>query len=177
VRRFSLSLVAVVVLLGLVVAPATSEPGVSRGASPVPYDEIPNLVLDLPDGDKIALGAPDLRRVMLQRYDAATATWSAPELLFRDRDLECGDLDARTSGGAVAVIVECQRHGWSEDQAPTDSVALYSPDAASWSRHRLSGEAYEEPGIGYLLVGGSRGGYLLEVILRNGRWRVGISSY
>jgi hypothetical protein len=57
----------------------------------------------------MALGSPDLRGVMLQRYDGATATWSAPELLFRKRGRECGGLDARTSAGAVAVILECQR--------------------------------------------------------------------
>lgn len=127
--------------------PTTAEPATPWVTSPVPYAGIPNVVLDLPDGDRMALGSPDLRRVMLQRYDGATATWSAPELLFRKRGRECGGLDARTSAGAVAVILECQRGTYYEDQAPTASVALYSADTRTWRRQQLTGEAYEEPGI------------------------------
>ena len=154
-RRFSLGLAAAVAVLATLVVPpavdtasAAEAPSMAPSTSPVPYAGIPNVVLDLPDGDRLALGSPNLKRVMLQRYDGATGAWSAPELLFRKRGLVCGDLDARTSAGAVAVILECERgRYYYEDQAPTDSVALYSADTLTWHRQKLTGEAYEEPGI------------------------------
>ncbi len=158
-RRSSLGLAAAVAVLAtLVVPPAVDAavdtastakaPSMAPSTSPVPYVGIPNVVVDLPDGDRLALGSPNLKRVMLQRYDGATGAWSAPELLFRKRGLVCGDLDARASAGAVAVILECERgRYYYDDQAPTDSVALYSPDTLTWHRQKLTGEAYEEPGI------------------------------
>jgi len=124
--------------------PAPTAPPTAPVTGPVPYDAVPNQILDLPDGDRIALGSPDRKRVILQRYDGATATWAAPEVLFRKKGVECGDLDARTSAGAVAVLLECERGTYYEDQAPTRSVALYT---LTWQRHRLTGEAFEEPGI------------------------------
>ena len=50
-------------------------------------------------------------------------------------------------GAAAAVIAQCDRGGYAEDTAPTDSHALHSTDTVTWTAHELEGEAHEEPGI------------------------------
>lgn len=67
--------------------------------------------------------------------------------MLRRKDLYCGDVEARTANGAVAVLAQCDRSGYAEDQAPTASQALWTADPVSWSSYELEGEAYEEPGI------------------------------
>ena len=105
-------------------------------------------MVDLADGDRFEVSvARNLRSVRGRRYDATTGTWGERTVLLRRRHLFCGDVDARAAGTSVAVIAECDRFGYAEDQAPTHSQALWSDDLVSWRVHRLEGEAYEEPGI------------------------------
>ena len=64
-----------------------------------------------------------------RRQDAATGAWGARTVVLRRKNLFCGDVDARTANGAVAVLAQCDRYGYSEDQAPTSSRAIWSADA------------------------------------------------
>lgn len=106
------------------------------------------VVVDLADGDRFkATVSRDLRTVWGSRYDAATGAWGDRSVVFREKDVFCGDVDARAAGTAVALIAECDEGGYSEDTAPTHSQALYSPDTLTWRAFTLPGEAYEEPGI------------------------------
>ena len=105
-------------------------------------------MVDLADGDRFEVSVSrNLREVRGRRYDAATGTWGERTVVLRRKNLYCGDVDARAAGTSVAVIAECDRFGYSEDQAPTHSQALWSDDLVTWRVHRLEGEAYEEPGI------------------------------
>lgn len=113
--------------------------------------------LRLADGDLLRVQvAADQRGVRATRYDAATASWGAPSVVLQRRNLICGQVSGRTSGGAVALVAECGRSGYSEDEAPTASQALFSPDGVTWTSYPLRGEAYEEPGIS---PGGGRAVY------------------
>ena len=67
--------------------------------------------------------------------------------MLKRKNLFCGDVDARTANGASPLIAKCDRYGYSEDQAPVASHALWSPDTVTWSSYELEGEAYDEPGI------------------------------
>lgn len=63
----------------------------------------------------------------------------------------------------MAVIAECAEGGWSDDQAPVASHALYSADLVTWQTRKLQGEAMEAPGIspdGSRAVWPQDGGYL-----------------
>lgn len=147
-------------ITGVVVALATaatvltgSTAGAGPGAAAPPMARLPQEIpggveLTLADGDRLRVWAPeDHRAVWAKRYDTATGAWGARTVVLRKKNLSCGDVDARTANGAVAVIAECDRYGWSEDQAPTSSRALWSADTVTWTSYRLEGEAYEEPGI------------------------------
>ncbi|HSU03440.1 MAG TPA: hypothetical protein VLK03_12880 [Nocardioides sp.] len=102
----------------------------------------------LADGDLLRVWASESYRVVRsQRRDAATGTWAPPREVLRRKNLSCGRVDARTANGAVALVVLCDRYGYSDDQAPTSSQALWSADAVTWSSYPLEGEAHEEPGI------------------------------
>ena len=120
--------------------------------------EIPGGVeLTLADGDVLRVrAAEDYRTVSARRYDTATGSWGSPTVVLKRKHLFCGDVSARTGGGAVALVAECDRYGYSEDQAPTASRALWSPDTLTWTSYALEGEAYEEPGIS---PGGTRAVY------------------
>lgn len=120
--------------------------------------EIPGGVeLVLVDGDRLRVqAAENYRTVRAKRYDVATGTWGSPTVVLERKNLFCGDVSARTAGGAVALVAECDRYGYSEDQAPTSSRALWSADTLTWSSYGLEGEAYEEPGIS---PGGTRAVY------------------
>ncbi len=112
--------------------------------------EIPGGVeLTLADGDRLRIYASENYRTVWARRQAtpATGTWGAPTVVLKRRNLSCGNVDARTANGAVAVIAQCDRYGYAEDQAPTSSRAIWSADTVTWSSYALDGEAYEEPGI------------------------------
>ena len=111
--------------------------------------EIPGGVeVAMDDGDRLRVWAAENHRaVWARRYDAATGSWSVRREVLRKKNLFCGDVDARTAAGAVAVLAQCDRHSYAEDRAPTASRALWSADAVSWSSYTLDGEAHEEPGI------------------------------
>ena len=148
---------------GVVVALATTAAvltGSTVGASPPAAPAGPPGVADLPreveggvelllaDGDRLRVFVDDgFRAVWSKRYDAATRTWGGREVVLREKGLACGDVDARTSNGAVAVMAMCNEGGYPEDSPPTDSRALWSADTVSWSSYALEGEAYDEPGI------------------------------
>lgn len=132
---------------GLLVAASPATPaGAATGTLPEDLDG--GVVVDLADGDRFkAYVSRDLRTVWGSRYDAATRSWSARAVVFKEKDVFCGDVDARAAGMAVALIAQCDEGGYSEDTAPTHSQAIYSPDTVTWSAFTLPGEAYEEPGI------------------------------
>lgn len=143
--------IALVSLLtaGLLVAahPVAGEPATAR-ASDLPQEVDGGVIVDLADGDRFkATVSRDLRTVWGSRYDAATESWGARSVVLKQKDVYCGDVDARAAGNAVALIAECDQGGYSEDQAPTHSQALYSPDTLTWQAFTLPGEAYDEPGI------------------------------
>ena len=162
-------------ITGVIVALATtaavlsgSTVGAAPPAAPVPTAELPREIpggveLTLADGDRFRIWTSDnYRTVWGKRYDAASGGWGERTVVLRRKNLECGDVDARTSAGAVAVIAKCD-HGYSADQAPTSSRALWSADTVTWSSYQLEGEAYEEPGIspdGVNAVWPQHGGYL-----------------
>lgn len=142
--------IALVSLLtaGLLVgaSPATSHQAAAGAGLPEEIDG--GVVVDLADGDRFkAYVSRDLRTVWGSRYDAATRSWSERSVVFKQTNVFCGDVDARAAGTAVALIAECDKGGYAEDQAPVHSQALYSPDTVTWNSFTLPGEAYEEPGI------------------------------
>ena len=111
-------------------AAVLSGSSVGATAGPAAAVDLPRQVergveLTLADGDLLRLwAAADHRTVWAQRRDAAAGTWGARQVVLRRKNLSCGDVDARTAGGAVAVIAECDRYGYAEDQAPTASRAI-----------------------------------------------------
>lgn len=145
-------------ITGVVVALATAAAvltGSSAGASP-PAAQAAELPREIPGGQEVTLADGDLLRVWTsdhhrvvwaKRRDTATGTWGPRTEVLRRKNLFCGDVDVRTASGAVAVLAPCDRHGYAEDQAPTASRAIWSPDTLTWSSYGLEGEAYEEPGI------------------------------
>lgn len=147
-------------ITGVVVALATaaavltgSTAGAGPGAAGPPTVQLPREVtggveLTLADGDLLRVwAAANHRTVWSKRYDAASRTWDPRTVVLERRNLFCGDVEARTANGAVAVLAECDRNSWSEDQAPTASRALWTADTVNWVSYELPGEAYEEPGI------------------------------
>src|SRR6478736_10263154 len=127
-------------------APA-SAPG-APGVADLPREIEGGVELTLADGDLLRLwAAADYRTVWSRRRDAATGAWGSRLEVLHRKNLFCGDVEARTSGGAVAAMVQCDFYGYAEDQAPVGSQALWSPDAVTWSSSALEGEAYDEPGI------------------------------
>ena len=137
-------------------APPPGTGGVA-GTADLPREIPGGVELRLADGDLLRVWASEsYRTVRARRLEATTGVWSDPVVVLRRKRLFCGDVDARTAGGAVAVVAECDRGGYSEDEAPTSSQALWSPDTVTWSANELEGEAYEEPGIS---PGGTRAIY------------------
>lgn len=173
-RTWGRTALAAVTVIGLAV-PASSayveDAAVATPSTdgPVRYPGKPNLLLPLPDGRKIAVGTPDLKRVTIQRYSPTTKTWSKPSLLFRKAGLECGAISGTASAGGVALLLECDA-GWSEDQAPVRSQALASRDTFTWARTELRGEAYTAPGIS---PDGRHAVWLAGSIGKFTRWRLG----
>ena len=141
---------ATLLAAGLLVSagPATGEQGSTGPLAGLPEEVTGGVIVDLADGDRFkATVSRDLRTVWGSRYDAATRSWGARSVVLRKRNLFCGDVDARSAGTAVALIAECDKGGYAEDQAPIHSQALYSSDTVSWRSFTLPGEAYNEPGI------------------------------
>jgi hypothetical protein len=138
----------VAVLLATALTSARADVATTPAAAELPRETTRGVVVDLADGDRFEVSmSRNLREVRGRRYDAATGTWGERTVVLRRANLYCGDVDARAAGTSVAVIAECDRFGYAEDQAPTHSQALWSDDLVTWRVHRLEGEAYEEPGI------------------------------
>ena len=113
-------------ITGVVVALATaaavlSSSTVEAAAPPAAHDvpgvadlprEIPGGVeLTLADGDLLRVWAAEsYRTVWAKRYDTATRAWGARTAVLQRKHLFCGDVSARTAGGAVAVVAVCDRH-------------------------------------------------------------------
>jgi hypothetical protein len=143
--------IALVSLLtaGLLVGagPATSRTP-SGGTAGLPEEVTGGVIVDLADGDRFKVTvARNLKTVWGSRYDAATRSWSERSVVLKKRNVLCRDVDARGAGTAVAVIAKCDKGGFSEDEPPSHSQALYSPDTVTWRSFTLPGEAYDEPGI------------------------------
>jgi hypothetical protein len=132
-------------------ADGAAPPGPAGSAAPtteLPREIRGGVELTLADGDLFQVWtSPDYRVVWSRRHDAASGTWGARREVLREKDLSCGDVDARTANGAVALTAECDPGSWAEDQAPVGTRALWSADTVTWSSYELEGEAYDEPGI------------------------------
>lgn len=127
---------------------ATGHLGEATAGPGLPQEVEGGVIVDLADGDRFKVTvARNLKTVWGSRYDAATGSWGERTVVLRKPDVFCGGVDARAAGTAVAVIATCDKGGYAEDQAPTHSQALYSPDTVSWQSYTLPGEAYDEPGI------------------------------
>jgi hypothetical protein len=129
-------------------SPASTAGGAAPGAAELPREIRGGVELTLADGDLLRLWtSKNHRTVWAARRDVAVGTWGAREVVLRKENLYCGDVDARTASGVVAVIAECDEGSYAEDQAPVSSHAIWSPDTVTWTSYELEGEAYEEPGI------------------------------
>jgi hypothetical protein len=123
-------------------------PGAPPGPADLPREIEGGVELTMADGDLLRVWAADSHRVVWsKRRDSATGAWGPREEVLRREDLFCGEVEGRTANGAVALLVQCDRHGYAEDQAPVASRAMWSPDGATWTSYTLDGEAHEEPGI------------------------------
>ena len=155
---------AATVLTGSTVGAAPPAPTAATAPAEVPREIEGGVELVLADGDLLRVWATeDNRAVLAKRHDATTGVWGPHLEVLRRKNLYCGDVDARTASGAVAVIALCDRGSYSEDTAPVSSRALWSPDTLTWSSYELEGEAYDEPGIspdGSNAVWPERQGYL-----------------
>ena len=98
---------------------STAEAATGTGAPPaaeLPREITRGVEVTLVDGDLFRVWTSRSHRTVWgTRRDAATGTWSEPAVVLRRKHLFCGDVDARTGGGAVAVTAECDRHGWSDN--------------------------------------------------------------
>ena len=92
----------------------------------------------------VRFSLPTTHRVVVERRTAEG--WGDPRVVFEDHGRECGTVHAIAAGSTVAATVGCDEH-FSEDQAPTRSVALISLDARSWAHRDLDGEASGTPGL------------------------------
>ena len=129
-------------------AATTAAAPAGPGNGELPREIERGVELTLADGDLFHVWVSENQRtVWSKRRDAATATWGEPRVVLREDDLSCGSVDARTAGGAVAVMARCDPGSYAEDQVPSASRALWSADTLTWSAFDLGIESYEEPGI------------------------------
>lgn len=143
----ALAVTATMLVTPVLAASANAAAG-TGGAAMLPRQIDRGVEMTLADGDIFRLWASKDRRVVWsKRRDSTTHTWGVRTPVVKRPNLFCGDVEARTSNGAVAATVLCQKGGYAEDQAPTASLALWSSDTLTWRASRLPGEAYEEPGI------------------------------
>ena len=125
-----------------------ASPAAAGSTADLPRTVPGGVELTLADGDLLRIWAADNHRaVWAKRRDAATGTWGGRREVLRTRNLFCAPVDARTANGAVAAIARCDDGAYIEEDVPTASRALWSPDGATWSTYPLEGEAYDEPGI------------------------------
>ena len=115
--------IALVSLLtaGLLVGahPVAGESATAR-ATDLPQEVDGGVVVDLADGDRFkATVSRDLRTVWGSRYDAGTGVWGARRVVFKQKNVYCGDVDARAAGNAVALIAQCDEGG----KCPVDVLA------------------------------------------------------
>jgi hypothetical protein len=123
------SLVAVLLLAA---AGCSSDPGTGGSGAPPEVTEVRASVVD---GHEVVV-----------THRSGDDPWSEPERVLTLDDRECGAAEATTSGGRVAVTVECD-DAWYADQAPTRSVALIGEVGSDWDHHDLDGEAYGVPAV------------------------------
>lgn len=128
------------VLLGLLCALVTGILGCGVNGTDVPAKPGDAVVTV---GD-VRFSLPTTHRVVVERR--TTDGWGDPSVVFEDRGRECGTVHAIAAGSTVAATVGCDEH-FAEDQAPTKSVALISPDGRSWTHRDLDGEASGTPGL------------------------------
>ena len=143
------ALVAAAAVLSTVAGPAASLPAEAKPppGSPAHYKVVRAQIYTVPGIGTVAVGMPTERKVMLQRRDPATGSWSAPALIFDSgRHRTCGDIEGATSPGGIALAIECDTSYFEEDP-PTKTQALVSRDLKTWAGHKIPGESYRPPGI------------------------------
>src|SRR5688500_2847289 len=80
-------------------SPASTAEGTTvPGAAELPREIPDGVELTLADGDRFRIWTSDnYRTVWGKRYDAAAGAWGERTVVLRRKNLECGDVDARTS--------------------------------------------------------------------------------
>ncbi len=153
VSRITGVLVALATTAAVLCGSSVGAPLPAAASTADPATELPREInggveLTLADGDLLRVWASkDYRTVWAKRRDVAAGEWGQRQVVLRKKHLFCGAVKARTANGAVAVLAECDRYGYAEDQAPVASRAIWSADAVTWTPYALTGESYEEPGI------------------------------
>ncbi len=147
--RPHLAIVSVITGLLVGVGPANGQSIVSPADRVgLPEEVDGGVIVELADGDRFRVTlSPNGRKAWASTYDATTNVWTARVNVLPEKNLVCRDVDARGAGTGVAVTASCDKGSFAEDQAPTHSQAIYSPDTRTWHARTLPGEAYQAPGI------------------------------
>ena len=72
--------------------------------------------------------------------------WSAAQTLLKITDRECGTASIGAARSSVAILLGCDK-SFVEDQAPTNSIAVWTDDLKHWETHDLNGEAFGNPSV------------------------------
>ena len=141
--------IALVLATCAALLPASAVPPADAVHANEPPREIPDGVeLTLADGDTFRIWtSPGYKTVWGKRRDSATGAWGERKVVFRKKNIACGQVDARTAAGAVAITAECDFRTFRVDQAPGHSHAIYSADTVTWVSRELTVEADDAPGI------------------------------
>lgn len=106
----------------------------------------------LEDGSSVAIGSPDLRRVVAQYRPAGSAEWTRPETVARSTaDQPCRMARASTmfEHTDVMYVVSCWPRGsafgdeYDDAPPPTSGFALASADGRGWATAPLDRPGYE----------------------------------
>ena len=139
VSRITGVLVALATTAAVLCGSSVGAPLPAAASTADPATELPREInggveLTLADGDLLRVWASkDYRTVWAKRRDVAAGEWGQRQVVLRKKHLFCGAVKARTANGAVAVLAECDRYGYAEDQAPVASRAIWSADAVTWT--------------------------------------------
>ena len=125
---------------------------------PLPIDDnggetgIAMLLTGREDGSTVAIGSPDLHRIVAQFQPVGATDWSRPVTLARSSaGQECHAARSHTliRRNDVAYVVNCWPAGgdWGDEYddapPPTTGFAFATSDGTTWATERLSRPAYE----------------------------------
>ncbi|MBM7517139.1 hypothetical protein [Nocardioides nitrophenolicus] len=117
-----------------------------------PAAGLPMTLTELDDGSSVALGSPDLRRVVAQRRPAGSTEWTEPrQVAEAPAGQECHSARSETIYQATDVLylVQCWPAGspwggeYDDAPPPTTGVAVASADGSAWTAQPLDRPAYQ----------------------------------